>query len=144
VLLDYREYAREHGIKYDCFDAHAISVQDLEAVAGYQGTTFKHGDILLIRTGYTEELDLADAEGQARLLGSHRAVGVKGNRESAKWIWNHHFAAVAGDQVGFEVIPPTIEEDNNRVGGLNELGKSIPPATRNMTWPTLSCTLLNP
>ncbi|EXJ56259.1 uncharacterized protein A1O5_12715 [Cladophialophora psammophila CBS 110553] len=121
VLLDYREYAREHGIKYDCFDAHAISVQDLEAVAKYQCTTFKHGDILLIRTGYTEELDGLDAQGQARLLGTHKAVGVKGNRESARWIWNHHFAAVAGDQVAFEVIPPTIEEDNNRVGGLNEL-----------------------
>lgn len=125
VLLDYREYAREHGIKYDCFDAHAISVQDLEAVAEYQGTTFKRGDILLIRTGYTEELDAMDAQGQARMLGRGKAVGLKGNLESAKWIWNHHFAAVAGDQVAFEVIPPTIEEDNNRVGGLHELGEHV-------------------
>ncbi|KAL6240279.1 hypothetical protein RBB50_012808 [Rhinocladiella similis] len=52
VLLDYREYAREHGIKFDC-STHATSVHDLEAVTKSQGITFKNGDISLVRPGYT-------------------------------------------------------------------------------------------
>jgi hypothetical protein len=34
------------------------------------------------------------------------AVGVAGNEDVARWVWNNHFAAVAGDAIGFEVIPP--------------------------------------
>jgi hypothetical protein len=124
VLLDYKEYARAKGIKYSCFDTHAITVQDLENVAKHQGTTFKHADILIVRSGFTDELTGASAEEQAQLLGSHKCVGVQGNKEMARWTWNHHFAAVAGDAIGYEVIPPTIEEDNNRVGTIAELGKS--------------------
>lgn len=123
VLLDYRAYAQEKGIKYDCFDAHAISVQDLEDVAKHQGTKFKHGDILIVRSGFTEDLGAASAEEQERMLGTHKAVGVKGCKETARWVWNHHFAAVAGDALAFEVLPPTIEEDNNRTGSIGELGK---------------------
>ncbi|OAP56002.1 hypothetical protein AYL99_10154 [Fonsecaea erecta] len=121
VLLDYRAYAEAKGIKYDCFDSHAISVQDLEAVAAHQGTKFKHGDILIVRSGFTEDLGAAPAEEQERMLGTHKAVGVKGCKETAKWVWNHHFAAVAGDAIAFEVLPPTIEEDGNRPGTISEL-----------------------
>ena len=56
------------------------------------------------------------------MLGTHKAVGVKGNRESARWFWNHHFAAVAGDAIAFEVLPPTIEDEGNRDGTTGELG----------------------
>merc|ERR1711939_1117480 len=121
VLLDYKEYARAKGIKYSCFDRHPITVQDLENVAKHQGTTFKHGDILIVRSGFTDELTNVSAEEQAQLLGSHECIGVQGNKEMARWTWNHHFAAVAGDAIGYEVIPPTIEEDNNRVGTIAEL-----------------------
>lgn len=121
VLLDYKEYARAKGIKYSCFDAHAITVQDLEAVAKHQGTTFKHGDILIVRSGFTDDLTDASAEEQAKLLGTHKAVGVKGNKETARWVWNHHFSGVAGDAIGFEVIPPRIEEENDREGNIGEL-----------------------
>ncbi|OAL34457.1 hypothetical protein AYO20_06300 [Fonsecaea nubica] len=121
VLLDYRAYAEAKGIKYSCFEAHAISVQDLEAVAAHQGTKFKHGDILIIRSGFTEDLGAASAEEQERMLGTHKSVGVKGCKESAKWVWNHHFAAVAGDAIAFEVLPPTLEDEGNRVGTTADL-----------------------
>jgi hypothetical protein len=49
------------------------------------------------------------------LLGTHQAVGVAGNEDTARWIWNHHFAAVAGDALAFEVFPPTS-------GGIGNLG----------------------
>ncbi|KAL2837373.1 hypothetical protein BJX68DRAFT_280214 [Aspergillus pseudodeflectus] len=121
VLLDYRAYAQAKGITYSCFDAHAISVQDLEAVAEFQGTMFKHGDILIVRTGFTEDLADADPDEQQRLLGTNKAVGVAGNKATARWVWDHHFAAVAGDAIAFEVMPPTIEDDGNRIGTTAEL-----------------------
>jgi hypothetical protein len=122
ILLDYRAYAQEKGIKYDCFSNHGISVQTLEDVAKHQGTEFKHGDIVIIRSGFTEDLGAGNAEEQEKMLGTHKAVGVKGDEESARWFWNKHFSAVAGDAIAFEVLPPRFEKEN-RDGGINELGE---------------------
>ena len=124
VLLDYRAYALAKGIQYSCFDDHAISVKTLEDVAKYQGTEFKFGDILIVRTGFTEDLQPVTADEQERMLGTNKACGVKGCRETAKWVWNHHFAAVASDALGFEVLPPKIEDEGDRVGSFGELGMS--------------------
>jgi len=51
VLLDYVAYAEAKGIKYSPFENHPINVDTLEAMAKHQGTTFKHGDVLLVRCG---------------------------------------------------------------------------------------------
>lgn len=110
VLLDYRAWAQAQGIQYDPYDAHVITIRDLEAIAEYQGTTFKQGDILLVRSGYTEDLTGRSAEEQNKKLGTTRSVGVEGTVEAAAWFWNHHFAAVAGDAVGFESMPPKLPD----------------------------------
>ena len=124
VLLDYRAYAEAEGIQYSSYKAHGISVTNLESVLKYQGTVFKGGDILILRTGLTEDLSAASAKEQEAMLGTHEAAGVQGNRETAKWIWNHHFSAVACDTIAFEVLPPILEDEGNRVGSAAELGKS--------------------
>jgi hypothetical protein len=124
VLVDYKAYAKANGIQYSCFEAHTITVKDLEAVAKFQNTELKFGDVLIVRTGYTDEMGSMSAEEQEKAQSSHKTVGVAGNTETARWIWNHHFAAVACDTVGFEVMPSTIEEEDGRTGGPNELGKS--------------------
>ena len=37
-------------------------------------------------------------------------LGVEGSsKESVEWIWDHHFAAVAGDANAFELWPPRDE-----------------------------------
>lgn len=110
VLLDYRAYAELRGIKYDCFDAHAIPLHILEDIAKVQGTTFKHGDILIVRTGYTEDLSTASGDQQDVMLNTGKAVGVAGTLETAKWFWNNHFSAVAGDAPVFECVPPKFED----------------------------------
>lgn len=125
VLLDYREYARVKGIRYSPFESHAISVSVLEDVAKLQGTEFKHGDILLLRTGYTEDLTGISGQEQERLLKNGRAIGVEGCKESAKWFWNRHFSAVAGDNLAFEVFPPRLEHENGREAEPKDLGESL-------------------
>ncbi|KAJ5151099.1 uncharacterized protein N7482_010351 [Penicillium canariense] len=108
VLVDYCAYAEAHGITYDPFDAHKITVKDLEAVIKWEKLELLQGDILIVRSGFTRALEQASTpEKQKELFGSHRTVGVEGSVETARWVWNHHFAAVAGDALAFEQTPPT-------------------------------------
>jgi hypothetical protein len=129
VLLDYRAYAAAKGVSYDCFSAHAIPVAVLEDIASFQGSTFKHGDIVFIRTGYTEDLGNATTpEEQDAMLNTGKAVGVEGSIESAKWFWNKHFAAVAGDAPVFECVPP--KKEDGTYGTNSDLGAYCSPYTR--------------
>lgn len=121
ILLDYRAWAEQQGKKYDCFSDYRIKMSELEEVAKWEGVDFRQGDVLIIRTGFTEELGEMNGEQQEKALGTHKTVGVEGNEASAKWHWNHHFAAVAGDAIAYEAIPP-LKEDGSE-GGINELGK---------------------
>ena len=58
MLLDLVEFYTEGGTKplpYDPWMTHAIPVGDLEACAKKQGITFRTGDILLLRVGFTQK-----------------------------------------------------------------------------------------
>lgn len=109
VLIDYKRYADENGIKYSPFESHRISVEDIEKIAKKQGVEFKFGDVIIIRSGFTEALTGISGEEQQKALGTHRACGVDGTIETAKWHWNKHFSAVAGDAIAYEAIPPIVE-----------------------------------
>ena len=121
VLLDYKAYADQKGTQYDCFSNHTITIADLEAVAKHQGTTFKQGDILLVRSGFTEALETMTAQEQEQALGTDQTCGVEGTADMARWVWNHHFASVAGDAMAFEVMPP-IKPGTNETGTTADLG----------------------
>lgn len=111
--------ADENGIAFNPFNDDKITVKDIETVAQKQGVTFKPGDVIIIRSGFTEGLTGVSGEKQAELMGSHRTCGVTGNEETAKWFWNKHFAAVAGDAIAFEHIPP-VKPDGSE-GSVAEL-----------------------
>lgn len=107
VLIDYVAYAERHNIQYSAVTRHEITIHDIETAAKEQGVEFKPADILIIRSGWVKWHDEADEE--ARIKGArdgHEHVGVQGSKESVEWLWNHHFAAVAGDAIAFEAWPP--------------------------------------
>lgn len=54
VLIDFKAYMESQSKPYHCLDGYRITVEDLEEVARHQGTEFRRGDILIIRTGVTE------------------------------------------------------------------------------------------
>ena len=107
VLLDYKAYADKNGIHYDPTDRHVITIQELEKVAVDEGVNFQEGDVLIIRSGLTALLQAADDKKQASLMGKGTFAGVEDTVDAAKWCWDHHFAAVAGDMLAFEVYPPS-------------------------------------
>lgn len=119
VFIDYKRYADENGIKYSPFDSHQITVEDIEKIAKQQKVEFRPGDVILIRSGFTEELTHQSEEVQSEKMGTHRACGVSGTKETAKWFWNKRFAAVAGDMIAFEQMPPVLE--GGKEGTVGEL-----------------------
>ena len=107
VLIDYVAYAAKHKISYSPVTRHEITVQDIEAIAKDQGVEFHPADILIIRSGWVKWYN--EANDEERLKGArdgHEHAGMQGSKESVEWLWNHHFAAVAGDAIAFEAWPP--------------------------------------
>ncbi|KAK2049121.1 hypothetical protein LZ31DRAFT_572913 [Colletotrichum somersetense] len=105
VLIDYKAYTEAKGIDYHPLDGYRITVEDIEAVAAYQGVEFQEGDTFLLRTGVTSVVDNPTPDDFAKMAQATLS-GVHGTEETAKWFWNKHFAAVAGDASSFEAYPP--------------------------------------
>ncbi|CAK7226612.1 hypothetical protein SBRCBS47491_006290 [Sporothrix bragantina] len=123
VLIDYVRYAKRHNIDYSPFSGHAITVADMEAAARDQNNLeLRHGDILIVRCGFTEGLDALDADGQTAVFKARRYCGVEGSEATARWFWDRHFSAAAGDSVSFEVAPPQVDDGQGgkRDGGISE------------------------
>lgn len=118
VFIDFKRYADETGRAFNPFTDDKITIQDIETIAKHQGVEFKTGDVLIIRSGFTEALTGISGDQQAELMGSHRVCGVVGTEESARWHWNKHFAAVAGDMIAYEHIPPVIDGKDGPVSEL--------------------------
>ncbi|KFA67046.1 hypothetical protein S40285_07260 [Stachybotrys chlorohalonatus IBT 40285] len=105
VLLDFRAYAEAKGLDFHPFGGNRITVEDMEACAAHQGVEFRPGDVLLVRTGATEVIDNPTQEDMMK-FGSAQLSGLHGVEETAKWIWNKRFSAVASDSASFEAFPP--------------------------------------
>lgn len=109
VLLDCASWAAENGIRYSAFSEHAISLEELHRVAKQHGIVFEKGDILLVRSGVTQEWDEKMDVEQKReysISNSPKHAGVEATTEMLRWIWDTGFAVVAGDAISFEVYPP--------------------------------------
>lgn len=107
VLLDYASWAEAKGIAVECFKTAPITTSVLKEVAQSQNTTFREGDILFIRTGWTkqyEALSQAQCHDLAQMT-SPPAIGLESSEATLRWLWEIGFAAVAGDQPSFEAWP---------------------------------------
>lgn len=107
VLLDYCAWAERQGIEYTPMSRHPITVSDLLAIAEEEKVTFQPGDILLVRTGWIKWYEENDEAMRLKYITNGNAwAGVEGCEETLEWLWNNHFAAVAGDSIGWECWPP--------------------------------------
>ena len=63
--------------------------------------------MLLVRTGWIKWYEENDEEQRLKYINNGNAwIGVEGSQEILEWLWNQHFAAVAGDSIGWETWPP--------------------------------------
>lgn len=108
VLLDYARWAEANNITLQPNTRDGFTAAQLEAVAKAQGVTFQMGDILIVRSGWMKwylEQDQATRTAYAEDPIA-RAIGLVQSEESLRFLWDNHFAAVAGDTLAFEVTPP--------------------------------------
>ncbi|TPX35736.1 arylformamidase [Synchytrium microbalum] len=116
VLIDYRRWALKNGITYSPGSRHEITVENIKAVAKDQKVEFKTGDILLLRSGWTEWYESLTTDERVKLASDptgHEICGVKNNNDTLEFLWNNHFSAVAGDTVAFEAVGPDVPSDSS-------------------------------
>lgn len=103
VLIDYESYAQRHGIQANYFSPHAITLEDVQAIAKEQNVQFHCGDVLFLRTGYVTAYKKLDTYSREKVAGLREWCGLGQSHETIKWLWERQFAALASDSPGFEV-----------------------------------------
>lgn len=107
VLLDYASWADAKGLQPVIFEPTSIPVSTLQEIAAHQGTTFREGDILFIRSGYIRAYDGLTPERRQELadMKAPPAIGLESSEVTLRWLWEQGFAALVGDQPSMEAWP---------------------------------------
>lgn len=111
VLVDMAAYASAADPGYDPFTRVAFRPGDLSGALAAQGTSLHSGDILCVRTGWTDKyLTLSAAERVAfadgmKDVSGYTSAGLAGSEEMARFLWDSGIAAVPCDNPAVEVVP---------------------------------------
>jgi hypothetical protein len=98
VILDYPRYLEKKGSDpVSALEANAISAKVLKDMLAQTGVTARNGDLLLVRTGFTEQYEkLSEQERKELATKPPTFAGVESTKETLRWIWESGFVAVAG------------------------------------------------
>jgi len=107
VLLDVARWAAAEDRPIDWRTRHAITVSDLERTAEAQGVTIDEGTILILRTGWEAGWSAADPADRERIARApeFESPGVEASLAMVERLWDWGVAAVAADNMAFEVWP---------------------------------------
>ncbi|HVT68981.1 MAG TPA: cyclase family protein [Trebonia sp.] len=96
---------------YDPFSRVTFRPADVDAALRAQDVALRSGDILCVRTGWTDKYLELDAAGRTELAdgmtdpSGYTAAGLAGSEEMARFLWDSGVAAVACDNPAGEVVP---------------------------------------
>lgn len=121
VLCDVGRWRAAQGRPIRYAEADVIEPDDILATLDAQGSPLETGDVLLMRTGWTEWYENeADAATRTRL--SDRATltapGLPSGERTAEFLWDLHIAAIGADNPGVEVWPQGTGRDQEEVAKL--------------------------
>ena len=107
VLVDYAEWAAKNSVTVSALSSVDIEIEQIEQVIKDQNLELRQGDILFIRSGFTQQYNNLSDQQRKELPNreSPDFIGVEASEKAVKWLWKHQFAAVAGDQPSFERAP---------------------------------------
>ncbi|KAL9049627.1 MAG: hypothetical protein Q9162_007118 [Coniocarpon cinnabarinum] len=107
ILLDYVRYCHRNNKPLDAWTRQEITVADLQAILNDENLTPRPGDIFIVRSGFTKRYNESSEQQQIDgIQKNHNFIGIQGCEEMCEWLWDHHFAAVAGDTIAMEAWPP--------------------------------------
>ncbi|GIW13763.1 MAG: cyclase [Tepidiforma sp.] len=111
VLLDIGRFLADRGEPIDFLSDRRFSVDELEACREAQQVRIETGDVLLLRTGWTEWYEGLDERARAGLanMATFRAPGIAAGERMAEYLWNLHICAIASDLPSVEAWPPRRE-----------------------------------
>lgn len=107
ILLDYCFWASNNSLPLTPFSSTAIPFSHLQRVIADQNVSFRCGDILFIRTGFTAAYNALSPTEKLALSKRSSAgfAGIEPTEEILQWLWETQLAAVAGDAPAFERSP---------------------------------------
>lgn len=82
-----------------------IDVDDLDAALERQGVVPEAGDFWCVRTGWPQAYRSLDAGERRDYATEPRFAGLRGTEAMARFLWNHHPAAICCDNPAVEVVP---------------------------------------
>jgi hypothetical protein len=109
VLVDLAG-ARE-GTGYDPFSRVAFTPGDITAALDAQGSALRYGDILCVRTGWTDRYLTLDDDARRELAATmvnvtgYTSAGLAGSEEMSRFLWDSGVAALPCDNPAVEVVP---------------------------------------
>jgi kynurenine formamidase len=107
VLVD---LAAQAPAGYDPFTRVAFRPADVDAALRAQRVSLRSGDILCVRTGWTDKYLTLTAGERAPLAARHQTIsgyesaGLAGSEDMARFLWDSGVAAVAADNPAVEVV----------------------------------------
>ncbi|WP_326834423.1 cyclase family protein [Amycolatopsis rhabdoformis] len=108
VLADVGRYRERLGRPLDYRAADPIEVEDLVGTLESQRVEVHSGDILLVRTGWTQWYESLTAAERAEIapIPALRTPGLRPVEDMVRTLWNLRLAAVAADNPALEIWPP--------------------------------------
>jgi kynurenine formamidase len=107
VVLDIERAYAARGRSFVHGTPHPITIEDFEAARKLAKITYEPGDVLLMHTGFLAwyRTQSTDAKIAMAPRTSLQAIGIERSEAMARYLWDTHAAALAGDNPGIEVWP---------------------------------------
>lgn len=121
VVLDLAAGALAADASYSPASATRFGVEHLEAARRAAGVELAVGDILILHTGYTAWYLAQTPERRASLPGRVVSAGLEPSEDVARYLWDHHVAAVAADNYSVEVWPADFALDAQPFGFSHQM-----------------------
>lgn len=106
VLFDMARHRQTQGAPLHWHRKDVVTVDELEAFRAQAGFEKRPGDILLLRTGWTEGYQNATPAEQASARTDPTSPGLADGREMLEYLWDWGISAIASDNISVEALPP--------------------------------------
>lgn len=125
ILLDVAAHLRGADPSYDPLRPRAVTADELAEVLDAAGVTPEPGDIWCVRFGWPAAYLPLDAATRTTYAESPEFVGLRADEAMARFLWNHHPAALLCDNPAVEVQPgdPAVGSLHRRL--LPSLGTAL-------------------
>ena len=110
VLLDVAGWFARAGRDWDPFAGDVIDSCVLGEVAADQGVDLRVGDLLCIRLGWVSAYRALTKPERSDPRLSQRFSGLRSDEATARFLWDHHVAAVCTDNPAVESAPGNLED----------------------------------